>query len=70
MIDENERMGIDLSEPSTPMDADALYQELKNGVQCDMVDWLLDAVVHASCNNDLLFLQRQIQRHVPGWEIP
>jgi hypothetical protein len=70
MIDETESEGIDLSEPSGPIDADGLYRELKVAVQCDNVDWLLDAVVHASCNKDLPFLQHQIQTHVPGWEIP
>jgi hypothetical protein len=70
MIDETESEGIDLSEPSEPMDADCLYRELKVGVQCDNVDWLLDAVVHAVCNGDLKFLQNQIVKHVPGWEIP
>lgn len=70
MIDENERMGIDLSEPSAPMDTDDLYRELKVGVQCDNVDWLLDAVVEVASTGDIKFLQNQIAKHVPGWRAP
>jgi hypothetical protein len=70
MIAETESEGIDLSEPSGPIDADGLYNELNVAIQCDMADWLVDAVVHAVCNNDLKFLQSQIVKHVPGWEIP
>jgi len=70
MIDENERMGIDLSEPSEPLDADGLYRELKVGVQCDNVDWLLDAVVTAVTTDDLAFLVRQCEAHVTGWKKP
>lgn len=70
VIDETDSEGIDLSEPSEPLDADGLHQELKVAIQCDMADWLIDAVVEAVCNDDLKFLQNQIVKHTPGWEIP
>jgi len=32
--------------------------------------WMIDAMVGACVNGDLLFLQRQVARHVPGWVKP
>lgn len=52
-----------------PMSADDLSSALHVHAMRDP-DWLIDAVVEACANGDLLFLQRQVQRHVPGWVTP
>jgi hypothetical protein len=54
------------TETVEPMDAQELYERLCEG---DPI-WLADAVQHAVCNNDLAYLIRQVEKHVPGWVKP
>ena len=49
-----------------PMSADDLESALHVQAMRDP-SWMIDAVVEACVNGDLLFLQRQVERHVPGW---
>ena len=53
-----------------PMDADGLLTALDNVILEGTHDWLTDAVVTACATGDLLFLQRQVERHVKGWVTP
>ena len=50
-----------------PMDAEVLEATLMDkGTPA----WLADAVVEAVGNGDLLYLRRQVERHVDGWVTP
>lgn len=57
----------DIAEPKEPMSADELYHQFWHQ-GCPA--WLADAVTDAVCNNDLPFLIKQVERHVPGWTKP
>lgn len=67
------RYGISVGDddhlPVEPMSADDLSSALHVHAMRDP-GWLIDAVVEACANGDLLFLQRQVVRHVPGWVTP
>jgi len=58
----------DNASPPEPegMDMQELYERLCEGDPL----WLADAVCEAVCNNDLAFLIKQVERHVPGWVRP
>lgn len=57
-------------DPKEPLTADQLADELSVAVQCNMADWLIDAVVTAVTTDDLPFLIKQTERNVPGWTKP
>jgi len=62
-------------ENASPPEPEGMTQEALTAALDDVIlmgqhDWLIDAVVEAAANGDLLFLQRQVERHVPGWVRP
>lgn len=61
-------VGDDLTD-SEPMSAEDLESALHVQAMRDP-SWMIDAVVEACVNGDLLFLQRQVARHVPKWVKP
>lgn len=64
-----ESMFVDGDDCGEPMSADDLCSALHVWVMQNP-DTLIDAVVEACANGDLLFLQRQVERHVTGWRTP
>lgn len=56
--------------PREPMEIDGLSDALHTWILKQDYDWLVDAVCEACANGDLLFLQRQVERHIDGWVRP
>lgn len=63
-------ISLEDSEAPEALTAGGLETELQLAMDCGMAGWLAEAVVEACCNGDLIYLQRQVERHIHGWTRP